>query len=144
MLFQFDVQEMLDWINTNLSYIIAGVLLVSGVIILKVGLVITKAESKTNMKWVLGSFFIQFGVTLFISLPMQLDMMLAFVSGSSNQYGGPPPLLIAIVVISSTFVVVNLINAIHKPGLIRSLVITLLILGPIIGSSYLIFNTILS
>ncbi len=125
-----------------IPFIIAGVLLGSGVIILKIGLAVTKAESKTNMKWVVGSFFIQYGVTLFISLPMQLDMVLAFVSGSSSYYDGPSPLLISLVVIFSTFVVVNLINTIHKPGIIRSFFITLSILGPIIVSSYLIFDNI--
>ncbi len=125
-----------------MPFIIAGVLLASGVIILKIALAITKAESKTDMKWVAGSFFIQFGVTLFISLPMQLDMILAFMSGSYHKYEGPPPLVIAMVVIFSTFIVVNLINTIHKPGIIRSLVIALMILGPIIGSSYMIFSSI--
>jgi len=55
-----------------IPFIIAGVLLGSGVLILKIGLAVTKAESKTNMKWVAGSFFIQYGVTLFITLPIFL------------------------------------------------------------------------
>lgn len=135
MLFQIDIDK-------YIPFIIAGVLLASGVIILKVALVITKAESKTDMKWVAGSFFIQYGVTLFIILPMLLDMIIAFMSGSYNGYKGPPPLLIAMVVIFSTFIVANLINTIHKPGIIRSLVITLSILGPIIGSTYIIFDNI--
>ena len=125
-----------------IPFIIAGVLLGSGVLILKIGLAVTKAESKTNMKWVAGSFFIQYGVTLFITLPMQLDMILAFMSGSYSSYQGPPPSLIAIVVIFSTFIVVNLINTIHKPGIIRSFIIALMILGPIIISSYLVFSNI--
>ena len=129
-------------IDKYMPFIIAGVLLASGVIILKVALVITKAESKTDMKWVAGSFFIQYGVTLFISLPMQLDMIIAFMSGSSYNNEGPPPSLLAIVVIFSTFVVVNLINTIHKPGIIRSFIIALMTLGPIIGSNYLIFRYI--
>jgi len=135
MLFQMDIDK-------YTPFIIAGVLLVSGVIILKVALAITKAESKTSMKWVAGSFFIQYGVTFFITLPMLLDMIIALMSGSYNNYEGPPPLLIAMVVIFSTFIVVNLINTIHKPGIIRSLVITLSILGPIIGSTYIIFDNI--
>ena len=135
MLFQIDIDK-------YIPFIIAGVLLASGVIILKVALAITKAESKTDMKWVAGSFFIQYGVTLFISLPMQLDMIIAFMSGSSYNNEGPPPSLLAIVVIFSTFVVVNLINTIHKPGIIRSFIIALMTLGPIIGSNYLIFRYI--
>ena len=129
-------------ISRYLPFIGAGVLLGIGVLLLKIGLAVTKAESKTNMKWVAGSFFIQYGVSLFISLPMQLDMILALMSGSYNNYRGPPPLLVATVVFLSTFVVVNLVNTLHKPGIIRSFFITLMILGPIIGSSYLIFSSI--
>jgi hypothetical protein len=129
-------------INKYIPFIIAGVLLGCGVIILKVALAVTKAESKTNMKWIAGSFFIQFGVILFISTPMLFDMFLHPNFGKPNFVYPMPPSLIAMIVIFSIFVVVNLINTIHKPGIIRSFIITLLILGPIIVSSYLIFNNI--
>ncbi len=125
-----------------IPFIIAGVLLGSGVLILKIGLAVTKAESKTNMKWVVGSFFIQFGVILFISTPMFFDMFLHPNFGTPNFIYPIPPSVITMIVIFSIFIVLNLINTIHKPGIIRSFVITLLILGPIIISSYLIFNNI--
>ena len=123
-------------------FIIAAVLLGGGVLILKIGLKITKAEFRTDMKWVAGSFFIQFGVTVFISAPILLDMILETIRGTSFDYHGPPPSLMATVIIVSILIVVNFINMIHKPGIKRSFVITLLILGPIIGSSYLIFSNI--
>jgi hypothetical protein len=58
-------------------FIIAGVMIFGGIVILKIGLAITKAESKTNFKWVAGSYLIQYGVTLFVSSPMLLDMFLS-------------------------------------------------------------------
>ncbi|KKL18461.1 hypothetical protein LCGC14_2475280 [marine sediment metagenome] len=129
-------------ITKYIPFIIAGLLLGGGVLILKLGLKITKAESRTDMKWVAGSFFIQFGVTVFISAPILLDMILETIRGTSFDYYRPPPSLMAIVIIVSILIVVNFINMIHKPGIKRSFVITLLILGPIIGSSYLIFSNI--
>ena len=50
--------------------------------------------------------------------------------------------IIAISVFFSVFLVLNLINVIHKPGLARSFILTLFILGPIIGANYLIFSSI--
>ncbi|MHA2280934.1 MAG: hypothetical protein ACXAC5_08790 [Promethearchaeota archaeon] len=124
-----------------LGLIITG-LIFGGIIILKIGLMITKAQSKTDFKWIIGSYLIQYGVILFISTPMLLDMLLNFMTGSSFDYHGPDPGMIAIVVVFSAFISVNLINMIHKPGIKRSVVIALMILGPIIGSNYLLFSTI--
>jgi hypothetical protein len=73
---------------------------------------------------------------------MLLDMVLSFVTGTSNNYRGPNPGVMVMIVIFSTFIVVNLINMIHKPGITRSFIIALLILGPIIGSNYLIFSSL--
>ncbi len=123
-------------------FIIATIIIISGILLFKIGLVVTKAESKTNFKWVAVSFLLQYGVTLFISAPMLLDMVLTFMTGPTYNYRGPDPGIIAMVVIFSAFIVVNLINMIHKPGIKRSIVITLLILGPIIGSNYLIFSSL--
>ncbi|KKL58535.1 hypothetical protein LCGC14_2224420 [marine sediment metagenome] len=125
-----------------IPFIIAAALLGGGVLILKIGLAMTNAESKTNMKWVAGSFFIQFGVTVFISVPMILDMILDPDFGTPEFDYLPPPFLLTIIVIFSLFVVANMINTIHQPGIIRSIVITLLILGPIIIGNYLIFSNL--
>ncbi len=124
-------------------FIIAAIMIFGGIIILKIGLAITKAESKTNFKWVAISYLILYGVTLFVSTPMLLDMFLFEMEcmGDDCYYetdGG----LIGLSVIFSTFLVLNLINIIHKPGLARSFILTLLILGPIIGANVLIFSNI--
>ncbi|MFX1309422.1 MAG: hypothetical protein ACFE8C_06960, partial [Promethearchaeota archaeon] len=89
--------------------IIAVSLIVGDIFILKIGLAITKAEEKTNFKWVAASFGIQFGLIFFISTPMILG-------GWTGQYseGGPHPALIALTVIFSAFIDLNVINIIHK------------------------------
>ncbi|MFW9895429.1 MAG: hypothetical protein ACFFD7_06465 [Candidatus Thorarchaeota archaeon] len=129
-------------INEYLPFIIAVVFILVGIIIFKIGLSITKSESKTSFKWVTASFLIQYGVTLFISAPMLLDMLLAYANGLSSNYQGPPSGIIAIVIIFSMFIVVNLINLLHKPGIVRSIIIAILILGPIVGSNYIIFSNL--
>jgi hypothetical protein len=125
-----------------LPFIIAAVIILGGILLFKIGLSVTKAESKISFKWVAGSFLIQYGVTLFISAPMLLDMVLTIMVGPPQNYRGPDPLVIGMVVIFSTFISVNLINMLHKPGIIRSIIIALLILGPIIGSNYIIFSNL--
>jgi len=136
-------QDNLTEIEKFVPFIIAAVMIFGGIIILKIGLAITKAESKTNFKWVVISYLILYGVTLFVSTPMLLDMFLSEMEcmGDDCYYetdGG----LIGLSVIFSTFLVLNLINIIHKPGLARSFILTLLILGPIIGANVLIFSSI--
>ena len=136
-------QDNLTEIEKFGPFIIAAIMIFGGIIILKIGLAITKAESKTNFKWVAISYLILYGVTLFVSTPMLLDMFLSEMEcmGDDCYYetdGG----LIGLSVIFSTFLVLNLINIIHKPGLARSFILTLLILGPIIGANYLIFSNI--
>ena len=113
--------------------IIAVSLIVGDIFILKIGLAITKAEEKTNFKWVAGSFGIQFGLILFISIPMILG-------GWTGQYsaGGPHPALIALTVIFSAFIDINIINIIHKIGMKRSLIISILIMGPVTYAMYLL------
>ena len=129
-------------------FIIAGILIFAGIIILKIGLAITKAQSKTSFKWVAGSYLIQYAVTLFLSTPMLLNIILSQMEcielGLPDCYYEGDGGLIAISVIFSVVLVLNLINIIHKPGLKRSFILTLLILGPIIGSNVLIFSNITS
>ncbi|MBY8985115.1 MAG: hypothetical protein KGD65_08620 [Candidatus Lokiarchaeota archaeon] len=129
--------------NDAIGPILSAVFLILiGMIIFKFGLAVTKAESKTNFKWVAGSFLLQYGVTLFISAPMLLDMVLVFIAGTPYDYRGPDPGLMAMSIIFSTFIIINLINMIHRPGIKRSFIIALLILGPIFFSNYIIFSNL--
>jgi hypothetical protein len=129
-------------IESYIPFIFVALFMVGGIILLKIALAITKAESKTNMKWVVGSFFLQFGISLFVSLPMLLDMILEDIIQSNGYNEGPNGGLIAMAVIFSILIDLNLTNVIHRAGLKRSLVIALIILGPIVGSNYLIFENL--
>jgi len=139
-------QDNLTEIEKFGPFIIAAIMIFGGIIILKIGLAITKAESKTNFKWVSISYLILYGVTLFVSSPMLLDMFLSEMeciqSELSDCYYETDGGIIAISVFFSVFLVLNLINVIHKPGLARSFILTLLILGPVIGANVLIFSNI--
>jgi len=115
-------------------YIIAAVLILGDILLLKIGLAITKTQEKKNMKWVAGSFGIQFGIIFFISSPLILYGMIGRFEGN--------PGVIAPVVLFSVFIDINIINIIHKIGLKRSFVVALIILGPIIGAMVIISNTL--
>ena len=104
--------------------ILIVVLVLGDILLLKVGLAITKAQEKKNMKWVAGSFGIQFGIIFFISSPLLLYGMLGKFQGD--------PGVIAPIVLFSVFIDLNLVNVIHKIGLKRSVVVVFLIIGPII------------
>ena len=110
--------------------IITLVLILGSILIFKIGLVVTKAQEKTNMKWVAASFGIQFGIILFISLPLSM----------SSFEEGPPGGIIVLVIIFSALIVTNVINIIHKIGIKRSFVITLMIIAPISFAMAIIFS----
>jgi len=110
-------------------YIIVAVLILGDILLLKIGLAITKAQERKNMKWVAGSFGIQFGIILFISSPLLLYGMI----GSFEEEGNMG-VIIAPVVLFSVFIDLNVINVIHKIGLKRSLVVVIFVVGPIIAA----------
>ena len=94
------------------------------ILLLKLGLAITKAQKRTRMKWVAVSFLIQFGVIFIISSPM-------FLLGFAGAFNGNPGVIIPIIILC-TFIDLNIINVIHQVGLKRSLVVVLLIIVPIV------------
>ena len=94
------------------------------ILLLKLGLAIAKAQKRTRMKWVAGSFLIQFGVIFIISSPM-------FLLGFAGEFDGDPGVIIPIVILC-TFIDLNVINVIHQVGLKRSLVVVLIIIVPIV------------
>ena len=92
-----------------------------------------KADYRTKIKWVGVSFLIQFGAIFFISSPM---LILGF-TGAFQE--GPPVGYIVLAIVGSVLLDLNLINVIHKIGLKRSFIVTLIILVPIIfAMSFLI------
>lgn len=107
-----------------LSPIIFMVVLAAGdILLLKLGLTITKSQKRTRMKWVAGSFLIQVGVVFVISSPL-------FLLGIMGAYQGEGGALVPIIIFS-IFVDFNVVNILHQIGLKRSLVIVLLTFAPI-------------
>ena len=93
-------------------------------ILLKIGLVITKAETRTGIKWVLISFGIQVGVFFFVAGPLML------AGFSETDGGGPPAILIILFVIIALFMDVNVLNITHELGLKRALIVFIFIFIP--------------
>ena len=99
-------------------YIIMILAFILGLIMLKIGLVITKAEARTGFKWLIASFGIQVGIFFFVASPLML-------MGSSGALGGQRPeiYLIVIFIILALFMDVNILNILHKVGLKRALLV---------------------
>jgi len=96
------------------------------ILLLKLGLVITKAQKKTRIKWVAGSFLIQFAIIFIISSPL-------FLLGSMGAFNGDGPgAIIIIIIILSAFIDLNIVNILHQIGLKRSFIIVVIILVPMI------------
>jgi len=99
------------------------------ILLLKLGLAITKSQKRTRMKWVAGSFLIQFGVVFIISSPL-------FLLGIMGAYHGEPGGLVPIILLS-IFIDFNVINILHQIGLKRSLVVVILTFAPIFLIMYI-------
>ena len=96
------------------------------ILLLKLSLVITKAQKRTRIKWVAGSFLIQFGIIFIISSPL-------FLLGSMGvfQDDGPGAIIIPIIILYA-FIDLNVVNILHQIGLKRSLIIVVIVLIPIV------------
>jgi cation transport ATPase len=113
-------------IEELIPFIIMGVFAAVDILLLKLALVLTKAQKRTRMKWVAGSFAIQFGIIFIISSPLfLLDFMGAF------NGGGPKLDVLIPIVILSAFINLNVINVLHQVGLKSSSVILLLVFVPL-------------
>ncbi|MBY9015809.1 MAG: hypothetical protein KGD68_08975 [Candidatus Lokiarchaeota archaeon] len=111
-------------IGELIPFIMMGVLAAADILLLKLALVITNAQKKTRMKWVAGSFLIQFGIIFIISSPL---FLLSFM----GSFHGDADVIIPIVILS-VFIDLNVINVLHQVGLKRSFVILLITIVPII------------
>ncbi|MFX1393340.1 MAG: hypothetical protein ACFFAH_07180 [Promethearchaeota archaeon] len=89
-----------------------------GLIMLKIGLVITKAEARTGFKWLLWSFGIQVGMFFFVASPM----ILLGISGAFGEQG-PEVILIVIFLVLALFIDIHLLNIIHRLGIKRALLV---------------------
>ena len=110
-------------IDEYLPIIMIAACAVGDILLLKLGLVITKAQKRKRMKWVAGSFAIQFGTVFAISSPL-------FLLGIMGGFHGEPEGIVPIALISA-FIDLNVINILHQIGLKRSLVVVLFTFVPI-------------
>lgn len=113
--------------NINIDDLIPIIMIcafaVGDILLLKFGLVITKAQKRRRMKWVAGSFAIQFGMVFAISSPL---FLLGIMGAFHGELAGIVP-----TVLISAFIDLNVINILHQIGLKRSLVVVLLTFVPI-------------
>lgn len=132
MFFQLDLSSIQEY----WPFILMAILILGDILILKLGLVVVKATVKKEMKWVAGSFFIQFGIIFFIFTPMVLQ-------GSLGEFGqGFPIELMVGAIIFATFIDLQVINVLHQLGIKKSLIIVLLIIGPMAYALYLLADNI--
>jgi len=99
---------------------------VGDILLLKLGLVITKAQIRTRIKWVAGSFAIQFAIIFIISSPL----FLLGAMGAFNDDG--PGGIIILIIILSAFIDISIVNILHQIGLKRSFIIVVIVLVPIV------------
>ena len=96
------------------------------ILLLKLSLVMTKAQIRTRMKWVAGSFLIQFAIIFIISSPL-------FLLGAMGAFNddGPGGIIIPIILLSA-FIDINIVNILHQIGLKRSFIIVVIVFVPIV------------
>ena len=80
------------------------------------------------MKWVAGSFVIQFGIVFVVNSPL---FILGITGSISGDAGDIIPMVLPIIILS-LFIDLNIINILYQVGLKRSLVVLLFTFAPII------------
>ncbi len=99
-------------------FVIIIIAFIVGLILLKVGLVITKAEARTGFRWLLASFGIQVGMFFFVGSPM----ILLGISGAFGEQG-PEVILIIIFLVLALFIDLHVLNIVHQLGIKRALLV---------------------
>lgn len=123
MLFKDIPGEYIPFIYAGITF---GLMIISWIPILKIGLAITHAEVKKEMKWVAASAAIQAGAVFFIMLPI---FLLEF---SSESHEGPDFGWIIGLMCLGLFINLNIINVFHRVGIKRALLIFALEIIPVI------------
>ncbi|TXT60922.1 MAG: conserved membrane protein of unknown function [Promethearchaeota archaeon] len=109
----------------SVFFIIVGAvivgLLLTDIIMMKLGLSLVKAESHTNLKWVVSSFFLQILIIFIVISPVILIIFVGLI---------PPIYNIIIFGVLALFIEINVINIIHKTGIGRAIVVFIMIVIP--------------
>lgn len=109
-------QNVPNWVPVIIFIMVIAFIV--GLILLKIGLVVTKAETRTRFKWLLASFGIQVGMFFFVGSPM----ILLGISGAFGEQG-PEVILIIIFLVLALFIEVHVLNIIHRLGIKRALLV---------------------
>ena len=117
-------QEGSDPFSDETIFMTLGIMFGLALVLLKLGLIVTKAEVRIGFKWVLISFGTQVGIFFFIGGPL---MLLGF---AGKMEGGPPVVLIIIFIILALFIGVNVLNVMHQLGMKRALIVFAMMLIP--------------
>jgi hypothetical protein len=117
-----------------------GMMALSWIPLLKIGLIISKAEVKSEWKWVLASSFIQAGLSFFIMSPIFINMFSDFGTGEGP---GDTEIFGLIFGLLALGMIINLqvINVIHHIGMKRALLIFVLEIIPVIIIMGVVFGT---
>ena len=114
-------------------FVIIIIAFIVALILLKVGLVITKAEARTGFRWLLASFGIQVGMFFFVGSPM----ILLGLSGAFGEQG-PEVIFIIIFLVLALFIDLHVLNIVHQLGLKRALLVFGLMAIPFLIVSFAI------
>ena len=115
--------ELIPFVYAGITF---GLMILSWIPLLKIGLMITKAEEKKKFTWVVLSACIQAGAVFFIMLPI-------FLSGFTGEMEhGPDVVLILGIMCLGLFIDLNIINVLHQVGILRALFIFVLEIIPVI------------
>lgn len=117
-------QEGSDPFSDETIFMTLGIMFGLALVLLKLGLIVTKAEVRTGFKWVLFSFGTQVGIFFFVGGPL---MLLGF---AGEMEGGPTVVLIIIFIFLALFIGVNILNVMHQLGMKRALIVFAMMLIP--------------
>jgi len=119
------------WFPLMIAGITFGMMATTWIPLLKIGLIITKAEVKREWKWVLASSFIQAGLSFFIMAPIFINMF-AEMGSEYGPEGDDMAGLIFGMLALGMFINLQVINVLHQIGMKRALIIFVLEIIPVI------------
>jgi hypothetical protein len=109
--------------------ILTGVGFIVSVLLLKLGLKFVKGERRRTFKWTAISSFLQVLVVFMMGSPF---ILLGFANALNDK--GPPIGIIIFMVVIAVFIDMNVINVIHRTGLLKSIWPFLLMAIPIVAT----------
>lgn len=119
------------WFPLMIAGITFGMMAATWIPILKVGLIISKAEVKREWKWVFVSSFVQAGLCFFIMSPIFIDMF-SYMGTESGPEGDSMAGLIFGSLALGLFIDLQVINVFHQIGMKRALIIFTMEIIPVI------------